>query len=274
MDEKVTCAVCGALVSAKAKFCTQCGSKMPVQKEISQNNVYCRHCGTKIQDAKMGAFCPKCGQSIYAREGAIPQGCSEDSDIIVPMQPINLALQQISSMFTSKGRIGRKQFAIRLAISCACMSIFFILVGFMLDGGTAATITAAGIILVLWGCFKFSRRLHTVYLQYKKWMWCFFGILFILGAITGTLGHGKAKYAAVLTMLVFFVCCIMLAACGVYNLLLGIRRCHDVNHTGYLILLLFIPIVGSIFALYLLCAKGTIGLNQYGDDPLLHNGPE
>ena len=34
-----------------------------------------------------------------------------------------------------------------------------------------------------------------------------------------------------------------------------------------MILLLFIPIVNIVFGLYMLFADGTVGPNQYGDDP-------
>ena len=270
MDEKITCTNCGAIISAAAKFCPQCGEKKFMQKERSSQEIYCRYCGTPIQQTVPGMYCPQCGKPIELVEKENP--ASENiNEVDTEEQSVESVIRQVSVLFTSEGRIGRKQFAIRLAISCACMSIFFILVGWMLDGGTAATVTAAGIILGMWCCFTFSHRLHTVYLQYKKWMWCFWGTVGILSVITGTIGHGKSKYAAVLTMLVLLLCVCMFFVCGIYNLLLGIRRCHDVNHSGWLILLLFIPVIGNIFSLYLLCAKGTAGPNSYGEDPLANS---
>ncbi len=47
----------------------------------------------------------------------------------------------------------------------------------------------------------------------------------------------------------------------------GVKRLHDVDKSGWLILLLFIPIVGFVFGLYLLFADGTVGPNQFGPDP-------
>ncbi len=49
----------------------------------------------------------------------------------------------------------------------------------------------------------------------------------------------------------------------------AIRRLHDLNHSGPMILIRLIPIIGLFFALYLLFAAGTPGKNQYGPDPLL-----
>ena len=42
---------------------------------------------------------------------------------------------------------------------------------------------------------------------------------------------------------------------------------HDLNKSGWLILLCCVPIVGWIFALYMLFADGTVGPNPYGADP-------
>ena len=47
-----------------------------------------------------------------------------------------------------------------------------------------------------------------------------------------------------------------------------VRRCHDLDKSGYWGLLVLIPIVNFFFLLYLLFAKGTDGWNQYGPDPL------
>ena len=47
----------------------------------------------------------------------------------------------------------------------------------------------------------------------------------------------------------------------------GIRRLHDTNKTGWLMLLCLIPFAGLI-AIFVLCAlEGTPGENQYGSPP-------
>lgn len=45
------------------------------------------------------------------------------------------------------------------------------------------------------------------------------------------------------------------------------KRLHDLNKSGWLILLCCVPIIGWIFALYMLFADGTVGPNPYGADP-------
>lgn len=46
------------------------------------------------------------------------------------------------------------------------------------------------------------------------------------------------------------------------------RRLNDLNHTGWLQLLLFIPLVGAFFGLYMLFAPGTPTTNKYGPKPV------
>ena len=42
------------------------------------------------------------------------------------------------------------------------------------------------------------------------------------------------------------------------------RRLHDINKSGWLMLLLIIPLVNLIFMIYLLLARGTDGANRFG----------
>lgn len=66
----------------------------------------------------------------------------------------------------------------------------------------------------------------------------------------------------------------ILIICSISGTSLSIRRLHDLDKTGWLVLIeLFslIPvlrIISAIFSLYLLFAPGTKGPNQYGNDPL------
>jgi uncharacterized membrane protein YhaH (DUF805 family) len=46
---------------------------------------------------------------------------------------------------------------------------------------------------------------------------------------------------------------------------LSIRRWHDLNETGWLTLLNYVPIIGYIIPLVMLFARGTDGSNNYGD---------
>jgi Predicted membrane protein len=53
-----------------------------------------------------------------------------------------------------------------------------------------------------------------------------------------------------------------------YLVSFGVRRLKDLDKSGWLILVLIIPLVNVGLFLYLLFFKGTDGQNQYGPDPL------
>jgi hypothetical protein len=46
-----------------------------------------------------------------------------------------------------------------------------------------------------------------------------------------------------------------------------VKRLHDVDKSGWFLLLALIPIVNFILGLYMLFADGTVGPNRYGADP-------
>lgn len=49
-----------------------------------------------------------------------------------------------------------------------------------------------------------------------------------------------------------------------FSWVIMIRRLHDLNKSGWMLLLFFIPLINFFMALYVLLASGTAGLNQYG----------
>jgi uncharacterized membrane protein YhaH (DUF805 family) len=55
---------------------------------------------------------------------------------------------------------------------------------------------------------------------------------------------------------------------------IAVRRLHDLDRTGWWILLWFIPIVGWIILLIWFCTKGTDGPNRFGPDPLSGLAPQ
>lgn len=53
------------------------------------------------------------------------------------------------------------------------------------------------------------------------------------------------------------------------SVMLGIRRLHDTNHSGWWLLAGIIPVIGWIYVFYLLyIKKGTEGINRFGVNPL------
>jgi len=68
--------------------------------------------------------------------------------------------------------------------------------------------------------------------------------------------------------LVMFITVILAIIAGVGNVMLMIRRLHDLGRSGNFFLIALVPVLGLIFSIYLFCAPGQVGWNQYGADPL------
>ena len=60
-----------------------------------------------------------------------------------------------------------------------------------------------------------------------------------------------------------------LLAVLVPSLAVSVRRLHDTGKSGWLFLLVLIPIVGPIILLVFFVLEGNSGVNQYGPDPKL-----
>jgi len=47
----------------------------------------------------------------------------------------------------------------------------------------------------------------------------------------------------------------------------AVRRLHDIGKSGWMILVVLIPIIGAIWILVLLLSNSTPGVNKYGENP-------
>jgi uncharacterized membrane protein YhaH (DUF805 family) len=52
------------------------------------------------------------------------------------------------------------------------------------------------------------------------------------------------------------------------GLAVSVRRLHDLDRSGWWILLGLIPLVGIIILIVWYCQRGTVGVNRFGPDPL------
>jgi uncharacterized membrane protein YhaH (DUF805 family) len=53
------------------------------------------------------------------------------------------------------------------------------------------------------------------------------------------------------------------------SIAVGVRRLHDTNKSGWWLLISFVPFVGGLILLILMCIDGDPGDNQYGPNPKL-----
>ena len=51
-----------------------------------------------------------------------------------------------------------------------------------------------------------------------------------------------------------------------------VRRLHDIDRTGWWILIYLVPLIGPIVMLVFGCLKGTAGKNRFGEDPVSTEG--
>lgn len=52
------------------------------------------------------------------------------------------------------------------------------------------------------------------------------------------------------------------------SLAVGCRRLHDLDRSGWWLLIGLIPLIGAIVLLVFFCSRGTMGENRFGRDPL------
>ncbi|PWJ34178.1 DUF805 domain-containing protein [Sediminitomix flava] len=62
---------------------------------------------------------------------------------------------------------------------------------------------------------------------------------------------------------------------GIYSLgvllpsiAVSVRRLHDIGKNGWYLLIMFIPLIGSLVLLYWWIKKGDLGANEYGAEPI------
>jgi uncharacterized membrane protein YhaH (DUF805 family) len=92
----------------------------------------------------------------------------------------------------------------------------------------------------------------------------FAGIAAVLGALVNPLLGG------VLYIIVALLLYIPMLAMTV---ILAKRRLNDLGQSGWLYLLMFVPLVNFLFALYVIFARGTDGPNEYGPAPTENTTP-
>ncbi|WP_298506064.1 DUF805 domain-containing protein [uncultured Maribacter sp.] len=94
----------------------------------------------------------------------------------------------------------------------------------------------------------------------EYWMFVLFNIIIIFGVVFISEAIGLEEY--------------MMIPLGLYilgiivpSLALAVRRLHDQGKSGGYFFVRFIPLIGNIWYLVLMCTDGEYGSNSYGIDP-------
>jgi len=110
--------------------------------------------------------------------------------------------------------------------------------------------------------------------SYIKKMFCYEGRVnrqkYILNVLpTGILNYMLMKMMEYIDSLPLLIISLLISLLlMIYVFMFAIRRCHDIDRSGWYCLLSFVPVVNFVWGIYLMCKKGTDGVNKYGDDPL------
>lgn len=91
-----------------------------------------------------------------------------------------------------------------------------------------------------------------------------FVVAIIFGVSTAAIGQAESGALGGISGIAILIFAALYIALLYFMFVFTIRRLHDVNKTGWLSLLFIVPLVNIIFGLYLLFAKGTQGVNNYG----------
>lgn len=89
---------------------------------------------------------------------------------------------------------------------------------------------------------------------------------FVVGAIMAIVApnlalsttDGSLSIPLIIIFTIFYIALIY------FSFIFAIRRLHDLNKTGWLSLLILIPLINFLFILYLIFAPGSDGINNYG----------
>lgn len=83
----------------------------------------------------------------------------------------------------------------------------------------------------------------------------------VLGAMQAARGHAGGIDMLTIGLMILYI------PMFVYAIALGRRRFNDTGRTGWLCLLMLVPLVNALVSLYLVFAPGTDGPNEYGLPP-------
>ena len=103
------------------------------------------------------------------------------------------------------------------------------------------------------------------YLLMLGYMLLSLGVLVAITFVFATIGRSTPSVVP-LTNIVIFLVALTWAILILYSAVRAqVRRLHDLNHSGWWLLLAFVPIAGFVQGLFLLFASGTPGANDFGE---------
>lgn len=113
------------------------------------------------------------------------------------------------------------------------------------------------------GLFALGSRIGRVrYLGYSMAISLMVWVVFTVFGLVTALTQSQTA-AAVLGILIF----LLAIPISIFGIILMVRRIHDFDNSGWLALLMFVPVANFILGLLLLVLPGTEGRNRFGAKP-------
>jgi uncharacterized membrane protein YhaH (DUF805 family) len=113
-----------------------------------------------------------------------------------------------------------------------------------------------------------GRFARLAYLAWYLVITLIISIVAVLGiAVFGNTGNSADPFAGIGTASILIMA-VAYIVFFYYAIVFTIRRLHDINQTGWLSLLILVPLVNLIFMLYVMFAPGTRGGNNFGPQRL------
>ena len=221
---------------------------------------FCSNCGEKVDDNI--AFCPECGQKFdvnvqpeqpmqYEQDHQATQ-YSQPVQNNQPMQPMQGNPNQPINYQNGYNPYGQQPNNYNPYNNQQNGN------NFQASGTVYANITES----LKWTTYTGRLNRQRYFLRGLGISFGAFMISFIFAFVAAILGAAEDTAAAV-----GYLFALPLIVLSYFN---SMKRAHDLDKTGWIVLVSFIPFVNIIFGLYLLFTKGTDGPNKYGDDPLMY----
>ena len=132
--------------------------------------------------------------------------------------------------------------------------------------------------MLQWGLMPFRRYADFAGRSRRREYWMFvlfnYALAAVYGAVLGIVMLALYFADASETMMMS-ICYVLLVPYFLYScyamipgLAVTVRRLHDLDKSGWYLLIGLIPLVGAILLLVWYCTEGTRGPNRFGPDPL------
>jgi uncharacterized membrane protein YhaH (DUF805 family) len=106
-----------------------------------------------------------------------------------------------------------------------------------------------------------GRARRTEYWAFILWQLAFLALVVNLLALTPLAGRRSGDEAVVWIALGW------IAVFGLPTAALQVRRLHDHDTNGWMLLVMFLPYIGAGWLFWMMVAKGSFGPNRFGEDP-------